>query len=416
MPFIGILDGEKVVPEGVENGINVSCPECGEQMHPWGPSIDGRARHFQHKSDRDCATTGGESAMHRKLKSIAVSKLRTIFDDRASVCEPEVTLDAPKSEAADRRADALVRFDERDDQLGKGLIIEVQYKNKGKDRRMTELDYLAQEYSVVWVTPENYSSNELMHTERTLRLAARHAAINHFNSFVETEISYKPPIRRFLDFNLTQSEVPARIPAEYFDRKSREIWESQEWHKMFSSRYESTEYILDVRLTRTDSDKTSVEPPARKVPARLPGEWYSHNALELWRGQEWESLFNQPTDYIAQVDHNGVDIDINIKPFLPEEFWKESWSKSAHAEIDIERPRTRFDDVQCHKCGHYEYAPTAGTVCLNCGNKYNWSWNVMTDRISKESIPSENEQRQKDRENGVFPRIERPNNTMSAHD
>jgi predicted small metal-binding protein len=267
MPFIGTLDGETVIPEGVENGTDVICPECGEQMHPWGPSVDGRARHFQHYSNRQCVTAGGESAVHRKLKSIAVSKLRSIFGEQAAACEPEVTLDAPKSDAADRRADALVRFDERDEQLGNGLIIEVQYKNKGKDRRATERDYLAQDYAVVWVTPYDYEDNELTHTERSLRLRARHAAIEHFHEFVDVPDFYQRPRRRFMDLDLSESAVPATIPADQYDRAARNLWEQQ----------------------------------------------------------PWESLFSPPTDYLSEIEGKNVPVEIDVAPWLDKQFWKENW-------------------------------------------------------------------------------------------
>ncbi|WPH59241.1 hypothetical protein AFNJKBDN_CDS0024 [Halorubrum virus V_ICIS4] len=294
MPFIGTLDGETVIPEGVENGTDVTCPECDEQMHPWGPSVDGRARHFQHYSDRECVTAGGESAIHRKLKSIAVSKLRTVFGERAAVCEPEVTLDASKSDAADRRADALVRFDERDEQLGRGLIIEVQYKNKGKDRRATERDYLAQDYSVVWVTPEDYEDNELTHTERTLRLTARHAAIDHFHEFVDVPEFYQRPRRRFMDLDLSEATVPATIPAAHYDRAARKLWEQQ----------------------------------------------------------SWESLFSPPTDYLAELDAGEVPVEIDVAPWLGEQFWKDSW-------LDGTNTGPKYA-IPCAECGEMITAEADG--------------------------------------------------------
>ncbi len=74
MPFIGTLDGSKVIPEGINQETNVRCPDCGDEMHPWNPSEDGIACHFQHyELDRDCDAVGGESDLHRRMKSLAVS-------------------------------------------------------------------------------------------------------------------------------------------------------------------------------------------------------------------------------------------------------------------------------------------------------------------------------------------------------
>jgi len=297
MPFIGTRDGETVIPEGVENGTDVTCPECGEQMHPWGPSVDGRARHFQHYSDRECVTAGGESAIHRKLKSIAVSKLRTVFGERAAVCEPEVTLDAPKSDAADRRADALVRFAERDEELGKGLIIEVQYKNKGKNKAATERDYLAQDYAVVWVTPDDYAENELTHTERSLRLTARHAAINHFHEFVDVPEFYQRPRRRFMDLGLSESVVPATIPTDYYDEAARELWEQQSWRSL-------------------------LKPPKR---------YYKK----------------------ASYGHSRVPVKLNIAPWLDEQFFRDAWLRG-------KEQREGPEPIPCAECGEIIEAPGNG--------------------------------------------------------
>ena len=374
MPFIGTLDGETVIPEGVENGTDVTCPECGEQMHPWGPSVDGRARHFQHYSDRECITAGGESATHRKLKSIAVSKLRTVFDERAAVCEPEVTLDAPKSDAADRRADALVRFDERDEQLGKGLIIEVQYKNKGKDRRATERDYLAQDYSVVWVTPDDYVDNEIKHTEDSLRFEARENAIRHFNTFIDNE--YYPPARiahipgPVLD---ARPEVAATIPKDWVIKSPREHWESQGWDAAFRS--PDGCYPVQNHLA---SGMIASLPASTKPTASLPKP--AQDCL-LYESDRW-----------VRQEHNDAEFlqPLVFDPSLPFSFVFEHLSNPDKLiTADLSRPPTRFDDVQCLGCGNYRYAPNAGLLCPTCGKPYDWEWNVQTGRIKESSIPDD---------------------------
>ena len=53
----------------------------------------------------------------------------------------------------------------------------------------------------------------------------------------------------------------------------------------------------------------------------------------------------------------------------------------------IDKPKTPFDDVQCHECEKYRYAPTAPDCCENCGAAYDWAWNVRTGRIAQSSLP-----------------------------
>ena len=225
MPFIGTLDGETVIPEGVENGTDVTCPECGEQMHPWGPSVDGRARHFQHYSDRECITAGGESATHRKLKSIAVSKLRTVFGERAKRCEPEVVLDASDvSEVEYRQADALVEFKQPDHQLVNGLIIEVQYRNENKNKSSVAFDYLAHGYAVVWVTPDDYENNKLKYTEKELRHQARqNVPVN--NMTTRKQRNTFDHHTDLIEVDSTDVTVPATLPLEYFEQVARSLSE-----------------------------------------------------------------------------------------------------------------------------------------------------------------------------------------------
>ena len=164
MPFIAQHDDRRVIPEEVDDSTTVMCLSCGGEMGVRGPFSDGTARHFFHLSDTDsesCSnSTGGpgESATHRKLKSLAVSALRQRFDGQYTRREPEISLDVSdtQTDVTDRRADALVEFTDDNVFYGNGIIVEVQHLNKGKDRRGTTHDYLQRGFSVYWATPENF--------------------------------------------------------------------------------------------------------------------------------------------------------------------------------------------------------------------------------------------------------------------
>lgn len=164
MPWIGLRDGNsRVIPEQVKNGDRVYCPECRSQMFPRGPSSDGRARHFVHISSvfSDCpGGGGGESDIHLKWKSMVLSALKQRYPENAR-CGPEVRFDvsdtySPKDE---RWADTLVEFEEEDDLLGKGIVVEVQHENKSKDRLSVTYDYLSKSYSVFWAEEEHFESD-----------------------------------------------------------------------------------------------------------------------------------------------------------------------------------------------------------------------------------------------------------------
>ena len=181
MPFIGELDDAKVTPEEVDDGTDVFCPECGDRMHTWGPGVDGTARHFQHYIVENCS---GESDLHKKLKSVAVSGLRGLFDDgcRYVVEQP---LGAPHSDKQQRQADAYVEFVyDADWQFFDGLAVEVQYKNKSKDKAAVVADYAAQGVATVFVTPEDFNNPQSTGTslaldEQDLRERGRETACRY---------------------------------------------------------------------------------------------------------------------------------------------------------------------------------------------------------------------------------------------
>lgn len=170
MPFITHHDGKRVLSEEVSGDQKITCPFCKAELGVRGPFKDGTARHFYHLSDSrptNCSnSTGGpgESDTHRKLKSLAVSALRQHFSGQYHRCEPEVKLDVSSTDTDvdERRADALLEFTEENVFYGRGIIVEVQHLNRGKNRRGTTHDHLKKEFSVYWATPEEFQDNQFL--------------------------------------------------------------------------------------------------------------------------------------------------------------------------------------------------------------------------------------------------------------
>lgn len=156
--------GRRIVPAEAADHTAYTCPtdECDDPLYARGPSIDGRVRHFYHPGSGGIGGTGhgggGESPTHKNYKSHAASALITFFGDDVEETTVEecfeVQVDIPNTER-DRVADALCTFKEPHDRFGKGVIIEVQHKNKGKDIRAVTEDYLSAGYSVYWTCSQN---------------------------------------------------------------------------------------------------------------------------------------------------------------------------------------------------------------------------------------------------------------------
>ncbi|WP_156224497.1 hypothetical protein [Haloferax gibbonsii] len=109
----------------------------------------------------------GESKRHRKLKSLAVSGLRSRFKHfRVDYCglEHDIDVSTGPSLVDERRADAVICFSEpitnRNRFFGEGVVIEVQYRNQGKDVAAVTADYLQSGYSVYWAHEVDFIENQ----------------------------------------------------------------------------------------------------------------------------------------------------------------------------------------------------------------------------------------------------------------
>ena len=185
MPYKGLHNGDAKPPQSVPEKTTVECPECGDAMHivksherETGAFV---SRHFRHNRDDGHGGGGGggrscgESDEHIKLKSIAASKLEHIFEDNCWKCELEYTFGNTATDADHRQADALLLFDDLDEQLGQGVAVEVQYKNDSKDKHAVEKDYIENNISTVWVTPEDFGDHDMRLNEADIRDRARRA-------------------------------------------------------------------------------------------------------------------------------------------------------------------------------------------------------------------------------------------------
>lgn len=149
MPFLGETEsGNIVLPHQVDDGV-VFCPSCNGEMTVresyWnqGKHI---SRHFSHKQKRtDCTA---ESPTHQKMKAIAGSTLDDLFGFGEVLIEEQIS----KSHIAD----LVVEFDKSFIPLGKGIIVEVQHKNKGKELKEVTEAYLQEGYSVIWMWPSDF--------------------------------------------------------------------------------------------------------------------------------------------------------------------------------------------------------------------------------------------------------------------
>lgn len=398
MPWIGLEDGEKVIPEAVETGTWVECPECGQDMSPRGPFADGRARHFAHRPGRSpgCSGTGGgESDLHRKWKNHAVSRLKQAFEGNIEICAPEYELAAPESPSHDRRfADAFVAFKQPDPILGDGLIIEVQHRNVAKDISATTADYLAQNYAVSWLDEGDFAEDRCKLLESDLRVRAYLVAwpehVPDYDSESDNSMTYRDlqsDLLRQIRSGDWRAGASATLPPDWFDTQARRLWQSNPWHTYFEttqkgpshgtpgSGYPSDEFLDPIREA-TQSCSIYIE-GWEWIPEQIVRAWvnqglekYNTTHSRIPPSHKWSGSFE------LSVQYTDPEVPIKFPPDLLDEMkdeLREIWSVYANAEYTTVRPlSSNSADRYCEDCqnpaDYYLRAPgiESGFFCSDC--------------------------------------------------
>lgn len=390
MAFTAIYEGEERGAWQIPQKTDAYCKECGEVMRVRSEGSDGTARHLLHKanlgggpgggdSGTDCG--GGESDEHIKWKNFAAERLGEVFDNAAEV-RVEKPLAAPKTDKSERSADAAVMFEDFDEQLGHGLAVEVQHKNKDKDIEGTNRDYIAQDVAVVWLTGDDFHSKGCRLTEADFRKkAAEPADISMFKPIrapeptdFELEMKTIQAVRESYnteecDYELEprQYSVPARLPREWYDEQSLSIWRDQDWHSLFRCENVFGHYKSEQCLSAVQSSLNDLE----KLRITLPPDAVDWLAQTLWDEQYWSTLFSRPESrkYIYEVRNSlsSPTMRIDFTDVIPETYMEnkvKASEEAANGSYYCLCPG-------CHKTvGPYSPAMIRGSHQCDCGTTF----------------------------------------------
>lgn len=156
--MIAVRDEEPVRPADVERGATVECPECEGKMHVRSSytTEDGvfSPRCFAHNpgSHQSGFCSGGESDTHKLMKYVAARALIHQYE-HGTVHEEYSFTDI------DRRADVYIEFDEPIFPFGRGVVAEVQHKNRDKEIDEVTADYLRSGRSVYWLNKTHFGDD-----------------------------------------------------------------------------------------------------------------------------------------------------------------------------------------------------------------------------------------------------------------
>jgi len=312
---------------------------------------------------------GGESEIHKRRKWAAMQEALNRFEASDYDTERQI---------GSKRADAVVVFDEPHEVYGKGLVIEYQHKNEGKDIEATERHFAEAEYTTVWLWEDQYDFTSSV------------PEIDFFGGRVYTPWPDAVPQQSnwrglghdskkrqewasAYDEGLTKAEVKAKIPSEYFDEQSRSIWRQQDWTDLFSPSDEP-KYRLQAVIPVIDAG--SLPQPA------LMKRWWLPHPRKVWRTGSWEERF-RGTATIPTTDPKTT-----TKAGIPFGKWVAEDNNSLyrdHLKQANERglaKANRFQTLECQNCGNgfsVRKGPAEGQTswsrrCRECGE-----WTVLYD-------------------------------------
>lgn len=157
------MNGKIVAPAMIENREAVECPDCGGKMYT--REGEGIARHFYHVHEQDAESCpgAGESEIHQRCKALALDALKQRWGEKAEKYGVEFPIDVSytPTQPWHRIADAALEFESRNPFFGRGIVIEVQYKNHAKDIKEATYDYISADFSVAWLSPEYFEEEYL---------------------------------------------------------------------------------------------------------------------------------------------------------------------------------------------------------------------------------------------------------------
>lgn len=384
MPWIAVQDGKKVGPEQVAKGEDAKCHVCGENVRPRAGYKDGPARHFWHY-ERSGGNGGGgacdsvaESDKHIKWKSLAASQLQTAFESEMESVRIEQELAAPKTSKDRRIGDVVLTFKQADQQLGKGLVVEVQHKNNSKDIDGVTRDYLEQRYAVAWLSSADFTEDRCKLTEVDFRKRARQAVDPKFYPDQSDRgvpaYTYRELWKNWrtaYKMGLPTRGSKATLPPDWFDEKAEEIWQSQPWGALFNQPKSYTDIWC-----------------YSKVPATIVKAWVKPTQKQYWNSTEWRERFQGTHDFL-EIESADFSLEAEV-PF-------EKYIESSDGARLINAIRDAYDSGRfqrsegtVRRCPHCDVCEVHDpihdgeikrtTTCSSCGE-----WYTVWDKTGSES-------------------------------
>lgn len=229
----------------------------------------------------------GETQLHKRRKRAALHEALQRFP--AADYDTEYTVGS-------KRADALLKFEDPHEKYGKGLVIEYQHKNEGKDIEATQEHFARHEYTTLWLWEDQFTFSSSI------------PEIDLFGGEVYTPWPDAVPKqsqwrgeglhhekrrkwRNAHEAGLTKTVVQADILKHWVVHTPHEHWKQTPWEDRF--RGDSSKHIAQALVPRS--------PTTQNLKVTLPPEITDQIAIEIYRSTDWEDLFTATTSPLKRA-------------------------------------------------------------------------------------------------------------------
>lgn len=360
-------------------------------MSHYASFVDANGRfvssHFKHRSNTSESggdgCPGGESDPHIRMKEIAQHRLEWDFDGEFTDTFPDTTF------IGENMPDAGIRFDGPRRPWGKGILVEVQFKNKGKDKESTTQNYLNEGYSVCWLTESDFDNRSVDILSHDDLSPLWPFGVPEKQFWADQGRTSRDYVRGAL--SETQRKVPATWYTSWYPDNRFPPWIRNRLTTTDDDRIMTTEAVRRRTWSTlfpdgvADWDETPYYPGECNVADALQNESTEHIAgtspryfLARWLADIGEGLWSRTTQGL-----NTVLVPASIAETVIET------AGPLDIGIDFDHPPGPFEDVQCWSCRAYWHVNSQQDECGKCGVPIDWEWNLATGRISQDKLPDE---------------------------
>jgi hypothetical protein len=273
--------------------------------------------------------------------------------------------------------DAGIEFTEPKYPYVKGILVEVQYRNEGKDIEETTKNYLQNGYAVCWLTEDDFDGKSVDILGNSEMITPWEELIPDSEEWgSDSESEFELDLWKIREFQSIPYGVILQIrnrrdipPADTYytiqDLASPFVTDIESYEKFIETVESMSRNRILSRIVREVWNVAAHKIPnthSHETRVQFPPEYYEVQIRQLWDETPWESKFHDSETY--QFESNIANV-VEGEPYpisttIPGEFiddhkedLKRSWSRGKEtSQFDVKRKLSESNaDRKCDECG-----------------------------------------------------------------